>query len=208
MNSKLLYLSIIIPAYNEAERIGSSLCVIVEYLQAQPYPFELIVVDDGSRDATIQVVKAMPCAKEKMRLITYTPNRGKGYAIRQGVLASCGEYVLFMDADLSTPVAEIANAFALANDHDIVIGSRALNDSQVVVYQPIYRRIGAMIFNLLRDSLVGAGIGRFKDTQCGFKLFRGDLARQIFSQTQVDGFMFDVEILYIALKWNLKIAEL
>jgi hypothetical protein len=76
------------------------------------------------------------------------------------------------------------------------------------VYQPIYRRIGAMIFNLLRDSLVGAGIGRFKDTQCGFKLFRGDLARQIFSQTQVDGFMFDVEILYIALKWNLKIAEL
>ena len=202
------FLSVIIPAYNEAERIGSSLVAILNYLQAQTYTFELIVVDDGSRDKTIDVVKSTPCANEKIRIVSYQPNRGKGYAIRQGVLASCGEYVLFMDADLSTPVAEIARALALSNDYDIVIGSRALRNSQVVVYQPLYRRIGAKVFNVLRDGLVGAGIRRFKDTQCGFKLFRGDLARQIFSQAQVTGFMFDVEILYLALKWNLKIAEL
>ena len=202
------FLSVIIPAFNEAERIGSSLTAILDYLQAQPYTFELIVVDDGSRDRTIAVVKSTPCALEKIRIISYAPNRGKGYAIRQGVLASRGEYVLFMDADLSTPITEIANAFALASDYDIVIGSRALHNSQIVVYQPLYRRIGAMIFNLLRDGLVGAGISRFKDTQCGFKLFRGEIARAIFSQARVTGFMFDVEILYLALKWNLKIVEL
>lgn len=208
MNSNQPFLSVIIPAYNEARRIGSSLTAILDYLQAQPYPFELIVVDDGSRDQTIQVVQATPCAKENIRIISYIPNRGKGYAIRQGVLASQGEFVLFMDADLSTPVSEIANAFELSTDYDIVIGSRALSKSQIVVYQPMYRRIGARIFNLLRDGLVGAGISRFKDTQCGFKLFRGDIARQIFSLAQVTGFMFDVEILYLALKWNLKIVEL
>ncbi|MBI5034487.1 MAG: glycosyltransferase family 2 protein [Chloroflexi bacterium] len=202
------FLSVVIPAYNEADRIGSSLTAILDYLQAQSYTFELIVVDDGSRDQTIDVVKATPCAKEKIQIVSYTPNRGKGYAIRQGVLASHGEYVLFMDADLSTPVAEIANAFALSNNYDIVIGSRAISNSQIVVYQPLYRRIGAMIFNLLRDGLVGAGIRQFKDTQCGFKLFRGDIARQIFSQAHVTGFMFDVEILYLALKWHLQIAEL
>ncbi len=208
MSSLLPCLSVIIPAYNEAERIEPSLDTLFSYLQAQQFTSELIIVDDGSSDETAQVVEAMIDGNDSARLVRYTPNRGKGYAIRQGVLASCGEYVLFMDADLSTPVTEIANALCLLNGHDIVIGSRALCDSQIVVYQPLYRRIGAMVFNVLRNGLVGAGISRFKDTQCGFKLFKGDMARQIFSQAQVNGFMFDVEILYLALKWNLKIAEL
>jgi dolichyl-phosphate beta-glucosyltransferase len=209
MDSKQPFLSVIVPAYNEAERIGASLNTLLAFLKNQSFTFELIVVDDGSRDATVRVVEATIHGNDAARLIRYTPNRGKGYAVRQGMLASQGEIALFTDADLSTPVIEIANALRyLRGGCDIVIGSRALGNSQIVVYQPLYRRIAAKIFNLLRDGIVGAGISRFKDTQCGFKAFQGESARQIFSHAQVNGFMFDVEVLYLALKWNYRIEEM
>jgi dolichyl-phosphate beta-glucosyltransferase len=169
----------------------------------------LIVVDDGSRDATVRVVEATINGNPAARLICYTPNRGKGCAVRQGMLAARGEIALFTDADLSTPVSEIANALRYLRDGcDIVLGSRALGNSQILVYQPIYRRVGAKIFNGLRDGIVGAGISRFKDTQCGFKAFRGERARKIFGCARVDGFMFDVEVLYLALKWNYRVVEM
>lgn len=209
MNSQSPFLSVIVPAYNEAARIGASLHALLDFLRAQSYTFELIVVDDGSRDATVQVVQATLRDVDAARLICYTPNRGKGCAVRQGVLASRGEIVLFTDADLSTPVSEIPGALKiLQNDFDIVIGSRALAQSRIAKYQPLYRRIGAKIFNVLRDGIVGAGISRFKDTQCGFKVFRGEVARKIFRNAQIDGFMFDVETLYLALRWNYRIAEM
>ena len=209
MNSNNPFLSVIIPAYNEANRIGDSLAAIVAYLRAQTFSSELIIVNDGSRDATAQIAQAKITGVDQARLISYTPNRGKGYAIRQGVLVARGELVLFMDADLSTPVSEIATALDYFKQGcDMVIGSRALNQSRIAVYQPIYRRLGAKIFNLLRDGIVGAGISRFKDTQCGFKIFRGAAARRIFNHTQIDRFMFDVEVLYLALKWNYRIAEM
>ncbi|MEW5718644.1 MAG: dolichyl-phosphate beta-glucosyltransferase [Chloroflexota bacterium] len=209
MEPRQPFLSVIVPAYNEAERIGDTLTSIIAYLQAQTYTSELIVVDDGSRDATAQIVQSKLKNSSMTNLIRYTPNRGKGYAVRRGVLASQGEYVLFTDADLSTRVTETEPALQyLQRGYDVVIGSRALVNSQMIVFQPAYRRLGAKIFNVLRDGIVGAGIRQFKDTQCGFKGFKGTVARQIFEQVTVDGFMFDVEVLYLALKLKYRVAEM
>ncbi len=203
------FLSVIVPAYNEEKRIGDTLTALLAYLQAQPYSFEIIVVDDGSRDQTGRVVEAKIRGLPQARLITYQPNRGKGYAVRQGMLASQGEVVLFTDADLSTPVNEIGVALDfLRRDFQVVIGSRAVAGSEIVRYQPPYRRLGAKLFNSLRDGIVGAEISRFKDTQCGFKAFDGPAARRLFGLLRIDGFMFDVETLYVAIKLGYRICEI
>jgi dolichyl-phosphate beta-glucosyltransferase len=203
------FLSVIVPAYNEANRIGDSLTALLAYLQKQPYTWEVLVVDDGSRDQTVQVVESRIQGIEHVRLIACQPNRGKGFAVRQGVLASTGERVLFTDADLSTPVTEIENALAhLNHDCDLVIGSRAIAGSAIARYQPLYRRLGARVFNLLRDGIVGVDISRFKDTQCGFKAFQGTVARDLFIRMSINGFMFDVEMLCNALKLGYRIGEM
>ena len=202
-------LSIIIPAYNEEKRIRHTLAFLLAYLQAQNLSSEIIIVDDGSRDQTAQVVQSEIAGVDNARLIGYQPNRGKGYAIRQGVLAARGENILFTDADLSTPVSEIEPALAqLRAGFDIVIGSRAVAGSAISRYQPLYRRLGAKVFNILRDGIVGVDISRFKDTQCGFKAFRGTVARKLFGLMDVNGFMFDVELLCLALKLGYRIYEL
>jgi dolichyl-phosphate beta-glucosyltransferase len=188
-------LSVVVPAYNEARRIASTLARIRRYAEAQPYRVELVVVDDGSRDDTVAVARqalaGFPCGQ----LIAYRPNRGKGHAVRTGIVATHGRYVLFTDADLSTPIEEVERAFALlARGHDMVLGSRAAGD--VRVRQPLYRRVATRLFNVARDLIVGrTGV---VDSQCGFKLFRGDVARDLFARQRVDRFMFDAETLFLA----------
>ena len=205
--SSSIFLSVIIPAYNEENRIGKTLDATIRYLAGSDHRFELIVVDDGSMDETVSVVKSKLAGLDDARLISYAPNRGKGNAIRRGVMASKGQYAMFMDADLSTPVEEVERAFPyLMDGYDIVIGSRALPDSQILEHQPIYREKAGRIFKHLYQIMVG--MNGFQDTQCGFKVFSGDLARRIFGLQRVDGFMFDIETLFIARKLGCNIKEM
>ena len=199
-------LSIIIPAYNEAERFGPHIPAILAFLNTRYPAYELLVVDDGSTDRTAEVVRAALAAEPRARLISYQPNRGKGYAIRTGVLASRGDQVLFLDADLSTPLEEIPRALAELQAADIVVGSRRLPNSDIRVRQPLYRRLATFIFDTIKHLMVG--LWHISDTQCGFKAFRGEAARQLFALGQVDRFMFDVEILYLAERAQLRLKEI
>jgi len=199
-------LSVIIPAYNEEQRLGPPLGRVLGYLRANYPSFELIVVDDGSRDRTAAVVNAAIAEEPRARLLTYQPNRGKGYAIRQGVLASRGAQVVFLDADLSTPVEEVPRALEQLKHAPIVIGSRDLPTSDIRGKQPLYRRLASDLFKWVRYLIVG--LWRISDTQCGFKAYRGDVARQLYALAQIDRFMFDVEILYLADRARLPIIEM
>jgi dolichyl-phosphate beta-glucosyltransferase len=201
-----MLLSVIIPAYNEEQRLGPQLAQVLGYVREHYPDAELIVVDDGSRDGTAQVVQTALENQPKARLISYQPNRGKGYAIRQGVLASRGEAVLFLDADLSTPLSEIPRALAELATADVVIGSRDLPGTQIKTPQPFYRQAASEIFKWVRLGMVG--LWQISDTQCGFKAYRGPAARQLFALAQIDRFMFDVEILYLAQKAGLRMREI
>ena len=199
-------LSVIIPAYNEAQRLGPGLPGILAYLAAHYPAYELIVVDDGSRDETAVLVAAAIAAEPRARLISYQPNRGKGHAVRTGVLASRGDVVLFMDADLSTPLGEIPRGLSRLADADVVIGSRGLPEADIRTRPPFFRRTASWIFDQIKYALVG--LRRFRDTQCGFKVFRGGVARQLFALGRVDRFMFDVEILFLAERAGLRLREM
>lgn len=195
-------LSLIIPAYNEAQRIGPSLETVVDYMSARAETWEVIVVDDGSRDETTRIVERF--ADRGVRLIRMSSNLGKGAAVRRGMLEATGRYRIFTDADLSTPVEEIDNALLHLRSYDIAIGSRAVDRSYVQVHQPWYRETMGKIFNLIVQALAIPGI---KDTQCGFKAFRADAAERVFRRSVIDGFSFDVEALFIARKLGLSIIE-
>lgn len=190
------FLSIVIPAYNEEFRIAISLERIYGYLEQQPYTYELIVIDDGSTDQTARVVTDVFNRIEQGTLLQNIRNRGKGFSVRKGVLASTGDYVLFSDADLSTPIEEVEKLLPhLEQGDDIAIGSRGLQESDVQIHQPWYREYMGKAFNLIIRTLMLSG---FHDTQCGFKCFRGDVARRIFAQQKIDHFSFDVEVLFLA----------
>ena len=200
-----IFLSIVIPAYNEETRVARSLEKIYLYLEQQTYTYELIIVDDGSTDQTAQVVHDILKRSEHGKLLQNGVNRGKGYSVRQGVLHSRGEYVLISDADLSTPIREIEQLFRyLEQGYDIAIGSRGLKESDIQVHQSWYRERMGKIFNLLIRLIL---LPDFYDTQCGFKCFRGDIARKLFSQQTIDHFSFDVEVLFLATYYNYKIKE-
>jgi dolichyl-phosphate beta-glucosyltransferase len=197
-------LSVVIPAWNEEARIGPSLEAVGTFLDAEHEAYEVLVVDDGSRDGTRRVVEAAAERRPAVRLLALPRNRGKGAAVRTGVLASRGDEVLFTDADLSTPIGEVTKLrAALARGYDVAMGSRGLSDSEVQVRQHPLREAMGRTFNRVVRALVLDG---FKDTQCGFKLFRGDAARDLFGRAQVDGFAFDVEILLLA-RSRYKVAE-
>lgn len=199
-----MFLSIVMPAYNEEKRIKDPLRKIVEYLSSKGYDWEIILVDDGSIDRTSEMaVKVVD--DERLRIIKNETNRGKGYSVRTGVLASKGDLILMTDADLSTPIEELEKMLPwLENGYDIVIGSRALQRSLIEVPQPWYRSAMGRVFNFLVQKITLKG---FKDTQCGFKCFTKGAAAQIFVLQRVDGFAFDVEVLLIAEKLGFKIKE-
>lgn len=200
-------LSIVIPAYNEESRLPRTLDRILEWLHEQRFKFqEIIVVDDGSRDATSAVTDEYSKPPSPIRLLRNPGNRGKGYAVRHGMLDAGGEWVLYTDADLSTPIEEVQILYSTATKQDaaIAIGSRAVDRSLVEVHQPMFREYSGRFFNLVMRVLTGLP---FRDTQCGFKLYRGDAAKAIFSRQEQDGFSFDVEDLVIAKKLGLLAVE-
>ncbi len=201
-------LSIIIPAYNEAARIGASLRTILDYLDEHVTEGELIVVDDGSQDNTAEVADESFAHRSNVnaRVIRYEKNRGKGYAVRTGLLAASAPVALFSDADLSTPITETPKLVSPIErgERDLTFGSRALDRSLIGVHQPWRREQGGKIFNLIVKLATGMS---FWDTQCGFKAFRMSACRPIIEAARIDRFGFDVELIYVAQLAGLKLEE-
>jgi len=194
-------LSVVIPAYNEAVRLPPTLRRLSAYLASRPH--EILVVDDGSRDGTADAARSTDCPG--LQILRTELNRGKGHAVRRGMLAARGERCLMTDADLSTPIEDLARLErSLDEGCDVAIGSRALPGADVQVHQPWYRENAGRAFNLMVRILA---LPDLRDTQCGFKLWRGEAARDAFGATRLDGFCFDVEALYVARKQGRRIAE-
>ncbi len=200
-----VFLSIVIPAYNEEKRIGASLEKILGYLKTKLFASEIIVVDDGSRDRTTDVAAAALEGRVPFRIVRLDANHGKGYAVKAGVLASAGQAILFTDADLSTPIEELDKFLPrLDEGYDVVIGSRALPGCDIRVRQAASREAMGKLFNrLVRLSVMKGCL----DTQCGFKVFRRAAAMDLFPRLQTKGFSFDVELLLLARKAGYRIAE-
>jgi dolichyl-phosphate beta-glucosyltransferase len=200
-----MQLSVVIPAFNERERIARTIREIDAYLAGAYARYEIIVSDDGSADETCDIVMRLQAQGLPIRLVRGDRNRGKGHAMRRGVAASMGALVLMTDADLATPIDELPRLEErLADGADIAIGSRGLGASRLVVRQPLYRELMGRLFNVLVQLALLPGI---HDTQCGFKLFRGPLARRLFAQLSIDRFAFDVEVLGLAARGRCRIAE-
>jgi dolichyl-phosphate beta-glucosyltransferase len=201
-------LSIVVPAYNEARRLGTTLPKIIDYLSNNIPESELIVVDDGSRDDTAEVARKILTSAERVRtsVLSYRSNLGKGRAVRLGLLATRGEVALFSDADLSTPISETPKLTEpiLRDECDLAFGSRALDRGLIGVHQPWRREQGGRVFNLIVRLATGLP---FWDTQCGFKAFRMSLCRPIIEGATVDRFGFDVELLFIAHRAGLRLKE-
>lgn len=200
-----LELSIIIPTYNEEQRLARSLMAIDDYLKRQDYAGEVLVVDDGSRDRTVEVAEGF-LDRMSLRIIAQEVNRGKGRSVRAGMLAARGKWRLFTDADLSTPIEELDKFWPRTKEGcEVLIGSRALAGSQVDVHQNPLREAMGRVFNLL---LRMSGLSGIRDTQCGFKMFSARAAGLIFEELELAGFAFDVEALLRARRHDLRIAEI
>lgn len=200
-----LYLSVVVPAYNEERRVLSTLDCILAYIQTKEWTAEIIVVDDGSTDGTMKVVKSLTEQRPEIRVLTNGYNRGKGFSVRRGILESRGRYVLFSDADLSAPIEETDKLLAaLERGWDVVIGSRAVDRGLLEVPQGKLRRLTGVVFRHLVHVLLGVP---FLDTQCGFKAFRRATVLSVFRQQRIERFGFDPEILFLALRQGLGILE-
>lgn len=198
-------LSIVVPAYNEAERIGPSIGAIRRFCAARPESWELIIVNDGSKDATAETVRREAASDARIRLISFDQNRGKGHAVREGVLASRGARVLITDADLASPIGEADRlSERLRAGFDGAIGVRVSGAGVSRVERSFLRTATSRAFNWAVCLLVLKG---FTDTQCGFKMFRGDAIRAVFRRQVLDGFSFDIEMLYLTRKAGLNITE-
>ena len=198
-------LGVVIPAFNEEARLPRTLERVVEYYSSRSYTWRVLVVSDGSTDGTDALVRAAAARDRRVDLLAYAPNRGKGAAVRAGMLALDAELLLFCDADLATPQEETEKLLAAVTaGADVAIGSRPVAGAELVVHQPLYREMLGRLFNKVVQLLAVPGID---DTQCGFKMFRRDAAREIFSRCKLDGFGFDFESMMIARDLGLKIAE-
>ena len=199
------YYSIVIPAYNESARIEETLERVMECVEAQGWDAEVLVVDDGSRDSTPDIVHRWMERYPRLHLVQNAGNRGKGYSVRNGLLQAAGEIVMFTDADLSAPMEEAALLFdAIEGGADVAIGSRWLDRARQTIHQPLYRRFFGRCFNWVTRTVMGLP---FKDTQCGFKAFRRSAAQVIFRLQRIERWGFDPEILFIARKLGYKILE-
>jgi dolichyl-phosphate beta-glucosyltransferase len=197
--------SIVIPAYNEAGRIPATLNAVIDCVRQNRWSAEIIVVNDGSTDATAQVVHEIARQAPEVRLIENPGNRGKGYSVRSGLLQALGEIVMFTDADLSAPMEEAQGLFeAIENGADIAIGSRWLETKRQTIRQPFYRRFFGRCFNAVTRLVMGLP---FADTQCGFKAFTRAAAQTVFQLQTIERWGFDPEILFIALKRGYRIKE-
>jgi dolichyl-phosphate beta-glucosyltransferase len=205
-----LLLSIIIPAYNEEQRIAPSLDKILQFLKPVSYPSEIVIVNDGSSDNTegyvLSRVEEFQSANIDLRVLTNRPNRGKGYSVKRGVKESRGEIALFTDADLSSPISEAPKLIEpiLENRADVTFGSRALNRKLIGERQPLYRDFGGRVFNFLLRTITGL---QYQDTQCGFKAFRRSASLPVFEMQSIERFGFDPEALFIAQKIGLRLLE-
>ena len=199
-------LSVVIPAYNEADRIVRTLQHTLLYLSIQQFESEVLVVSDGSTDNTVSVAEGFETTeKVTVRALEYHPNRGKGYAVRYGMLRAAGETVLFMDADYSVPIEAVAKGLHLLNSgYDIAIASRALADSVVDHHQNYFRELSARVYTLIQNRYLGIS---YWDTQCGFKLFSRRSSQTLFAMQKLKSVIFDPEILWLAQCHHFKVAE-
>jgi glycosyltransferase involved in cell wall biosynthesis len=197
--------SIVIPAYNETARIEHALSSVSGCIRSRGWDAEVLVVDDGSTDDTAALVESWAQGHPEVRLIRNGRNQGKGYSVRNGMLRAAGEVVMFTDADLSSPIEEAERLFAaIADGADVAIGSRWLIGRRIVHKQPLYRRVFGRCFNALTRTIMRLP---FADTQCGFKAFRREAAQQVFGLQRIKRWGFDPEILFIAMKRGMRIAE-
>ena len=195
-------ISVIIPAYNEEKRIEPTLKKVINYLDNNFDKYEIIVVDDGSTDNTYKIVSRYK--KNNVKILRNEINKGKGYSVKRGILNVKYSLVLFSDSDLATPIEELEKFINYIKTYDIIIASRNLKESDIKIKQPMYRQLMGKTFPLLVNLIALRG---FKDTQCGFKLFKTDVAKKIVSLQTFERFSFDVEILFIAKKLRYKIKE-
>jgi dolichyl-phosphate beta-glucosyltransferase len=200
-------ISVIIPAYNERVRLPDTLRRIEQYLRESDWGFhEIVIVDDGSTDGTFDAAMNFVGTNPNIRVLRNSGNRGKGFSVRHGMLEARGEWRLFSDADLSTPIEELEKLWSAVaqGGNQVAIGSRALDRSLIGVHQPGLRETMGRIFNAVMRAATGLSIS---DTQCGFKLFRGNVAEEVFSRQTLERFGFDAEVLYIAARRGYSIAE-
>jgi dolichyl-phosphate beta-glucosyltransferase len=200
-----LDLSIVIPAYNEQARLPRSLERLRRWIEARQLAAEVIVVNDGSTDNTAAVVCAWGSDWRAVRLLENPGNRGKGYSVRHGAQQAHGRILLFTDADLSAPIEEADKLLTALENYDIAIGSRALDRRLIAVHQPALREMAGVIFNFLVRLTLGLP---FQDTQCGFKAFHRERCRALFEQQRIERFGFDPELLFIAQRQGLRVAEI
>jgi glycosyltransferase involved in cell wall biosynthesis len=200
------YYSIIVPAYNEAQRLGESLARMLDYIRDSNWSAEVIVVNDGSTDNTAEVVGEFARQNPIVRLIENSRNRGKGYSVRNGIMNASGQVLLFTDADLSSPIEEASKLFAPieTGQADVAIGSRYLDSELQTRKQPVYRRVLGRAFNTALKVILGLS---YRDTQCGFKAFSRKAALTIFPKMKIERWGFDPEILFLAERYDLRVAE-
>lgn len=200
-----MYLSVIIPTYKEEKRVSKTILAIDKYLSKQKYQYEIVTVDDGSTDNTVEIVKKFQKMVKNLRVLENKENHGKGFVVKRGMLEAQGDYRLFMDADNSTTVDQVENFLPWFQEgYDIVIGSRAIKGAKIDVHQPFYKELLGKMGNKVIQIVAVPGI---KDTQAGFKCFSAKAAEDIFSKVTIERWGFDIEVLALAKKLSYKIKE-